>query len=513
MGDSTAMHVVCMGAGYVGVPTMAVIAKHCPHIHVTLFDISEARIAAWKDAACEEDLPLYEPNLAEVVFQTRGRNLFFSTDRRVLKKAAIIFVAVNTPTKKHGVGAGRAADLSSIESCVRTIAEEVVEGHVIVVEKSTVPVRCSAIISEILSAAQQNDRTGATFSVLSSPEFLSEGTAIQNLNFPDRVLIGGQDEEAMATLSSIYEWWVPAERILRMNLWSSELSKLVANAMLAQRISSINSITPLCEMTGASIEEVVAAVGSDTRIGPYFLNASVGFGGSCFRKDILNLVYICESLGLMETARYWEQVLIINEYQKRRFSDLVVHTCFDTLVGKTVAVYGFAFKKETSDTRESAAIAICSQLLLEGATLHIYDPKVHHQQVLLELEAHIDANRLEFSGLMRPGVGQTTSADPLGDYIRAKVHTVSSPLEAARGASALLVLTEWDVFRSLDYQPVYAGMRKPAFVFDGRLVVDREKLERIGFRVFALGNPPTSPLIGKNGASVAGAKTNGSSIV
>src|SRR6187402_2404686 len=375
------MNICCIGAGYVGGPTMAMIALKCPDITVTVVDMNAARIAAWNSGT----LPIFEPGLDEVVQQARGRNLFFSTDViGQIKKSDIIFVAVNTPTKTYGVGAGRAADLRYIESVARMIAEHAESGKIIV-EKSTIPVKTADAIKSILAS----NAKGLKFSVLSNPEFLAEGTAVKDLLSPDRVLIGGErtpeGEKAMETLGSVYARWIPRDRIITTNLWSSELSKLVANAFLAQRISSINSISALCETTGADVDEVARAIGMDSRIGPKFLKASVGFGGSCFQKDILNLVYIAKSYGLSEVDDYWEQVIIMNDHQKRRFSNNIVQTLYNTVADKKIAFLGWAFKKDTNDTRESAAIYVADDLLNEQAKIAVYDPKVSRKKILSDL--------------------------------------------------------------------------------------------------------------------------------
>ncbi|MEW6752888.1 MAG: UDP-glucose 6-dehydrogenase [Candidatus Latescibacterota bacterium] len=452
------MNICCIGAGYVGGPTMAVIAARCPQCTVTVVDVDPARIEAWNRGP----LPVFEPGLAEIIEQTRGRRLFFSTDMDgAIRAADVVFIAVNTPTKSYGLGAGRAADLRYVESAARRIAQ-VAEGHKIVVEKSTVPVRTAAAVRTILEAS----RNGSSFQVLSNPEFMAEGTAIADLENPDRVLIGGEEgpegAAAVACLASIYATWVPRERIITTSLWSSELSKLAANAFLAQRISSINAISALCEATGADVEEIAHAVGRDTRIGPRFLRASVGFGGSCFQKDILNLVYLCEHFGLPEVAVYWEQVVSLNDYQKRRFSQRIIHALFNTVSGKRVAILGFAFKKDTNDTRESPAISVCRDLLAEHACLAIHDPHVSAEQVGAAL--------------------CSSTQDGHG-----RVEWCASPYEAAEGAHALAVLTEWDQFRDLDFQRIRSLMHQPAFVFDGRNVLDLPRLQQLGFRVFGIG--------------------------
>jgi UDPglucose 6-dehydrogenase len=453
------MKICCIGAGYVGGPTMAMIALKAPDITVTVVDMNPVRIAAWESG----QLPIYEPGLDEVVAKTRGRNLFFSTDvRGAIAAADIIFVAVNTPTKTYGVGAGRAADMRFIESVARTIAETA-SGSKIIVEKSTIPVKTAETIKDILAANSH----GCQFEVLSNPEFLAEGTAVADLLAPDRVLIGGErtpgGEAAARTLADVYARWVPRERIIITNLWSSELSKLVANAFLAQRISSINSMSALCEATGADIDEVAHAIGRDSRIGSKFLKASVGFGGSCFQKDILNLVYLCEHFGLPEVAAYWESVVKMNDWQKHRFAAKIVRALYNSAADKTVAVLGFAFKKDTNDTRESAAIAVCRDLLAEQARVVVYDPKVPAEEIRRDvLGAGLDHPRL----IIAP-----------------------TPYAAAEGAHALAIATEWDEFKQLDYARIYAAMAKPASIFDGRNITDLEKLKAIGFRVYGIGKP------------------------
>ena len=450
--------ICCLGAGYVGGPTMAMIAAKCPDIRVTVTDPNEKRIAAWNSDA----LPVYEPGLQQVVESARGRNLFFSTDvRKAIREADIIFVSVGTPTKTYGVGAGLAADLKYIESAARMIAEEA-EGSKIIVEKSTIPVKTAEAMLTILRSNSKN----GTFQVLSNPEFLAEGTAIEDLENPDRVLIGGeQTPEGLAAIEkvvSIYARWIPREKILTTNLWSSELSKLVANAFLAQRISSINSISALCEATGADVDEVARAIGKDSRIGPKFLKASVGYGGSCFQKDILNLTYLCQHFGLPEVAAYWESVVKINDWQKARFSGRIVRDLFNTVSGKHIGILGFAFKKDTNDTRETAAIAVCRDLLAEGAKVYVYDPQVSEEQIC---------------------------ADVLGSGTNPNLVVVKSALEACNGAHAVAVLTEWDEFKELDFKKIYDGMLKPAFLFDGRGILPYAKLKEIGFRIFAIGKP------------------------
>jgi UDPglucose 6-dehydrogenase len=450
-------NILCIGAGYVGGPTMAMIAKNCPEYTVTVVDINQERIERWNS----NDLPIFEPGLLEVVQQTRGKNLFFRTDiAGAIAEADIIFVSVNTPTKKFGEGAGKAADLQYWEKTSRDILQNSRKPVVIVVEKSTLPVRTAEAMARIFESGNSSTR----FSVISNPEFLAEGTAIQDLANPDRVLIGGEENEnglkAAKTVAELYAHWVPRERILLTNVWSSELSKLVANAMLAQRISSVNSISALCERTEADITEVSRAIGMDTRIGAKFLQASVGFGGSCFRKDILHLSYLCEYYGLPEVADYWASVVRINEWQTDRFFQNILHELFNTLAGKTITMLGFAFKQDTGDTRDSPAIPLCEKLVGENARVRIHDPKA------------LENARIELKNLK-------------GD-----VSFVEDVYEAADGAHALALVTQWDEYRKLDYEKIHQAMVEPAFIFDGRNHLDHDKLYEIGFNVFPLGKSP-----------------------
>ena len=436
---------------------MAMIAKNCPEYTVTVVDINQERIERWNS----NDLPIFEPGLLEVVQQTRGKNLFFHTDiAGAIAEADIIFVSVNTPTKKFGEGAGKAADLQYWEKTSRDILQNSRKPVVIVVEKSTLPVRTAEAMARILESGNSSTR----FSVVSNPEFLAEGTAIQDLANPDRVLIGGEENEnglkAAKTVAELYAHWVPRERILLTNVWSSELSKLVANAMLAQRISSVNSISALCERTEADITEVSRAIGMDTRIGAKFLQASVGFGGSCFRKDILHLSYLCEYYGLPEVADYWASVVRINEWQTDRFFQNILHELFNTLAGKTITMLGFAFKQDTGDTRDSPAIPLCEKLVGENARVRIHDPKA------------LENARIELKNLK-------------GD-----VSFVEDVYEAADGAHALALVTQWDEYRKLDYEKIHQAMVEPAFIFDGRNHLDHDKLYEIGFNVFPLGKSP-----------------------
>jgi UDPglucose 6-dehydrogenase len=458
--------ICCIGAGYVGGPTMAVIAKQCPHITVTVVDLNEARIAAWNDENTD-NIPVYEPGLDAVVAEARGRNLFFSTDvDKAIDEADMVFISVNTPTKTYGAGKGMGADLKYIELCARQIAR-VAKTDKIVVEKSTLPVRTAEALRDIL----HNTGNGVKFQVLSNPEFLAEGTAVEDLLAPDRVLIGGdtneEGQEAIAALVDIYANWIPRERILTTNVWSSELSKLVANAMLAQRISSMNSISELCEKTEADVSEVARAIGSDSRIGSKFLKASVGFGGSCFQKDILNLVYISRSFGLQEVADYWEQVIIMNDHQKKRFAENIVRKLYNTVSGKKIAFLGWAFKKDTNDTRESAAIYVADLLLNEQANIRVYDPKVREAQI------HADLDYLQT---------REPSENKNG------VQVFEDAYEACKDTHAIAVLTEWDEFKDYDWQRIYDNMLKPAKIFDGRNLLDTKKLRAIGFTVQAIGS-------------------------
>lgn len=451
-------NILCIGAGYVGGPTMAVIARHCPEYRIVVVDINHERIAQWNS----DNLPIFEPGLDEIVAAVRDRNLFFRTDvDDQIDLADIIFVSVNTPTKTFGLGAGKAADLQFWEATARQILRNSSKPK-IVVEKSTLPVRTAAAIGRILDSNDKNIH----FEVVSNPEFLAEGSAVRDLEIPDRVLIGARDTEsgqaALREIVDIYRHWVPQEKIVTSSVWSSELSKLVANAFLAQRVSSINTISALCEKTNADIEEVARAVGMDSRIGPKFLKAGLGFGGSCFKKDILNLTYIAESYGLSEIARYWEQVIEINAYQQRRFVDIIIKQMFNTIVGKKIAIFGFAFKADTGDTRESPAIEVCRALLDEKAMLAIYDPKA------------LDG-----------------AARDLEDY-EGYFTLESDPYSAAAGAHAIVVATDWAQLASLDYARIFSSMEKPAFIFDGRNLLDHKALYQIGFSVHRIGRPSLS---------------------
>ena len=436
---------------------MAMIAHKCPDIQVAVVDINNERIDAWNS----ENLPVYEPGLEEIVSDARGKNLFFSTEvDRYIQESEIIFISVNTPTKEYGSGLGQAADLRFVESCARRIAE-LSKDPKIIVEKSTVPVRTAEMVQTILKSTSPDIH----HQVISNPEFLAEGTAIPDLLNPDRVLIGGENstagENAVQKVFSIYANWVSADRIITTNLWSSELSKLTANAFLAQRISSINAISALCEETGANVDEVAKAIGTDSRIGPKFLKSSVGFGGSCFQKDILNLCYLCRYFRLPEVAEYWEQVIRMNEYQKERFVTRILDSMFNTVSGKRIAILGYAFKKDTNDARESPAIAICRRLLEEKAQLAIYDPKVSKDTIL--------------SSLALPKE-QTAS-----------IEFCNSAREACNQSHCIAILTEWDEFKEIDFAEIYQSMIKPAILFDGRNLLDLEKIRSIGFTAKGIG--------------------------
>lgn len=467
--------ICCLGAGYVGGPTMAMIALKCPDIKVVVVDIAVPRIDAWNS----DTLPIFEPGLDDVVKACRGKNLFFSADvEKHVAEADIVFVSVNTPTKTRGLGAGKAADLTYWESAARMIAD-VSKSDKIVVEKSTVPVKTAEAIEKILD----HNSNGVKFQILSNPEFLAEGTAVEDLMKPDRVLIGGREtpegKKAINALKDVYVHWVPVDRVITMNLWSAELAKLAANAILAQRISSVNAMSALCEATGADVSEVAYAVGKDSRIGPRFLNASVGYGGSCFQKDVLNLVYICECNGLTEVANYWKQVVQINDYQKARFVKRVVSSMFNTVSGKKIAVLGFAFKKDTGDTRETAAIDVCLGLIGDKAELSIYDPQVPEAQILRDLATE----KLDWD---HP---QHLQQQPSRADGHKHFSVVSDVYAATKGAHGICILTEWDEFKKLDYKRIYEGMQKPAFIFDGRNVIDVSKLRKLGFIVYSVGKP------------------------
>lgn len=463
--------ICCIGAGYVGGPTMAVIALKCPEIKVTVVDINQEKIDLWNHRNLE-NLPVFEPGLANVVSEARGRNLFFSTDvDKAIEESEMIFIAVNTPTKTYGQGKGMAADLKYVELCARQIAK-ISKTDKIIVEKSTLPVRTAETIQTILDSTGEK----VNFQVLSNPEFLAEGTAIEDLFQSDRVLIGSNQTqegiEAANKLVEIYAKWIPRHKILTTNVWSSELSKLTANAFLAQRISSINSISALCEATGANVEEVANALGADSRIGPKFLKTSIGFGGSCFQKDILNLVYLCKHFNLNEVADYWEQVIIMNDFQKKRFSKKIISKLFNTVSSKKITFFGWAFKKNTNDTRESASIYVADHLTEDGAEIHVYDPKVKKKQIINDMKYLWDLN----------GYSKKIIKEKLNNIV---VH--DSHMSSINKTHAIVILTEWDEFAAYDWKKIYKNVFKPAFIFDGRNILNHNKLTSIGFDVFSIG--------------------------
>ena len=462
-------NICCIGAGYVGGPTMAVIADKCPHINVYVVDKNKSRIDLWNSSNFDE-LPVYEPGLKEIVRRVRNKNLFFSIDsEKYIRNADAIFISVNTPVKTSGLGAGKASNLQWVESCTREIAE-LAEGHTIVIEKSTLPVKTAEIIKEILDTnTHVNKKCNKTFSILSNPEFLAEGTAIRDLEFPDRVLIGGDDNNAMEELKAIYENWVDSKKILTTNLWSSELSKLAANAFLAQRISSINAISALCERTGADVDEVSKAIGLDNRIGKHFLKSGPGFGGSCFKKDISNLVYLCRSFGLNEVADFWEQVIFINTWQQKRIYELIVRELFGNVAGKKLIILGFAFKANTNDVRESPAIEIVKYLLSEGANLIIHDPKVNKDQIATSLSKDDD---FHFS----------TKSNQEGTW-----SFEEDFYEAFRDADAIITLTEWDLYKKIDWKKASKVMRCPGWVFDTRSILEKDEIIKYGLNYWCVG--------------------------
>jgi len=465
-------NICCIGAGYVGGPTMAVIANKCPNIQVEVVDLDEERITNWNSDDLSK-LPIYEPGLKEIIKKCRGKNLHFSNSiKEKIKNAEMVFISVNTPTKKKGVGKGKASDLKWVEACARQVAE-FSEGHTIVVEKSTLPVRTAEVIKSILETKQINSSNSASFDVLSNPEFLSEGSAINDLNFPDRVLIGGDDQDAIESLSRIYKNWVPNEKIIITNIWSSELAKLTANAFLAQRVSSINSISALCEATGADIREVSRAIGSDSRIGSKFLDSSPGFGGSCFKKDILNLVYLAEYFGLPEVANFWNEVVEINNWHQNRISRLITKKLFGTLSDKKIAILGFAFKANTNDTRESAAIQICKNLLDEGAILSIHDPKVDEAQIYRDLfHEKSSKNEYNISNISK-------------EYKWKKVDYLE---EIFKDVYAVVILTEWEEYGDLDWQKISKDMRSPGWVFDLRSILNSKSVNDSGLNFWRIGD-------------------------
>ena len=462
-------NICCIGAGYVGGPTMSVIADKCPNLTINVVDINQERIDQWNQSDLSK-LPIYEPGLKSIISKCRNKNLYFSTDiEKHIKSADMIFISVNTPTKTKGIGAGKASDLKWIESSTREIAK-FAKGTTIVIEKSTLPVKTAAIINKILQESNtevnNNDRK---FYVLSNPEFLAEGTAINDLNQPDRVLIGGDNLEAIDALRNLYLNWVDENKILTSNIWSSELSKLIANAFLAQRISSINSISALCEATGADIKDVSLAVGMDSRIGNKFLKSGPGFGGSCFKKDILNLVYICKHHGLDEVAAYWQKVIDMNFWQQKRLSEIIITNLFGTISEKKIAVLGFAFKANTNDTRESPAIKICQDLLEEGGNLQIYDPRVSEEMINYELN-------------------QKDETIKINNENNKSWKYCNSIQEATNGVDAVLVLTEWEEFKNINWKKLSKSMRSPKWLFDTRSIADIEEAKDAGINIWSLGS-------------------------
>lgn len=472
--------VCCIGAGYVGGPTMAVIALRCPHLQVNVVDLDERKIAQWNS----DDIPIFEPHLNDIIRQCRGRNLFFSSETsEQISQADLIFIAVDTPTKKTGIGKGRAADLKNLECVARTIAKHSSDNK-IVVEKSTVPVKAAESIKSILMANAPKD---VHFEVLSNPEFMAEGTAIENLLNPDRILVGGDTStksgrRAMEILKELYMNWVDESKVITTNTWSSELSKLASNAFLAQRLSSINAMATICESTGADIDEVSRAIGMDSRIGSSYLKAGIGFGGSCFQKDVLNLVYLSECLNLNEIADYWYKVIEMNDYQRTRAARRIVKCLHNTVNDKRLAIFGFAFKANTGDTRESSAKYICSQLLEEGAQLRIYDPKVPYDKIRSDLSNC----RQPYSGCTKNINHQTSStSSPAFDN---NIQLFDDPYDCALDCHAIVICTDWDEFLHYDYSRIYYGMAKPAFIFDGKRLLNSDALRKLGFNIESVGS-------------------------
>ena len=477
--DKTIRNICCIGAGYVGGPTMAVIADKCPEIQVNVVDINQNRINEWNVENLDK-LPIFEPGLDKIIARCRNKNLHFSTEvKEHISKADMIFISVNTPTKKKGLGAGKASDLKWVEASAREVAK-FAQGHTIVVEKSTIPVRTAEVIESILKSKQKSfekDLVTKSFDVLSNPEFLAEGTAVDDLLYPERILIGGENKIAINALSEIYKHWVPESRILKTNVWSSELAKLTANAFLAQRISSINSISALCESTGADVREVARAIGTDSRIGSKFLDSGPGFGGSCFKKDILNLVYLSEYFGLPEVANFWNGVVELNSWHQNRISELITKKLFGTLSGKKINVLGFSFKANTNDTRESAAIQICKHLIDEGANLHIHDPKVNPKQIAkdLDMQATIDSNKLL----------KNNSFSHSGSW------QFMEKLDNFDNSYAVVILTEWEEYSNIDWNKVAGEMVNTAWVFDARSIVEPFKVKNAGLKLWRIGDGAT----------------------
>ena len=451
--------ICCIGAGYVGGPTMAVIALKCPNLNITVVDSNTERIKAWNGPL--NRLPIYEPGLKEIISKVRGQNLFFSNKvEDAIEKSEIIFIAVNTPTKTSGVGKGMAADLTNVKKCTALIAK-ISKSDKIIVEKSTAPVGTGEEIKSVLKSINTKNK----FEVISNPEFLAEGTAINDLLYPDRVLIGGETSAkgkiAVSTISDIYRNWIPDDKIITTNLWSSELSKLASNALLAQRVSSINSLSALCEKTGAKVDEVALAVGMDSRIGSKFLKPSVGFGGSCFKKDILNLVYLCKFFNLYEVAEYWENVIKINDYQKNRFVTKIKKSLVEVKKNPTISILGWAFKKNTNDSRESPAIDVVSKLLKLGIAVNVYDPEVSKETILNDLQS-ISNSKLK------------------------RLKICSSLNESLSKSYGVCILTEWDEFRDADYTQISKKLFEPLVFIDGRNIVNPILVDRLFKNVMSL---------------------------
>ena len=468
-------NICCIGAGYVGGPTMAVIADNCPNIKINVVDVNKERITFWNSSNLDK-LPIYEPGLDEIINRRRGKNLFFSNEiEKNISIADLIFISVNTPTKEKGLGAGKASDLKWVEVCARQVAK-FAKGYTIVVEKSTLPVKTAEVIKNILEAAELNSERGnLKFDVLSNPEFLAEGTAIKDLEFPDRVLIGGENNNAISSLTEIYSNWVPKNKILHTNIWSSELAKLTANAFLAQRISSINSISALCEATGADVREVARAIGTDSRIGSKFLDSGPGFGGSCFKKDILNLVYLSDYFGLPEVANFWESIVSLNSWHQHRISELVIKKLFGTVSGKKICILGFAFKANTNDTRESAAINICKDLIEEGAILYIHDPKVDTKQIEIDL-------------CKKENLNLKKSIDKNSNKFEGEWCSTQDIISSCDGSDAVIVLTEWEEYSQLDWHEISTKLRKPAWVFDARSIIPLKQIKNLNINFWRIGD-------------------------
>ena len=472
----TIKNICCIGAGYVGGPTMAVIADKCPHIQVDVVDLNQERIKKW-NSKNTDNLPIFEPGLSEIINRCRGINLNFSTlVEEKIEKADMIFISVNTPTKVSGIGSGKASDLKWIEACARQVAIYA-QNHTIVVEKSTLPVRTAEVIKSILNQPnhpKQDNKTPKSFEVLSNPEFLAEGSAINDLLNPDRVLIGGENDKAIESLSEIYKNWVPSEKILKTNLWSSELAKLASNAFLAQRICSINSISAICEETGGDVREVSMAIGTDSRIGNKFLNSGPGFGGSCFKKDILNLVYLSEFFGLPEVASFWESVINLNNWQQKRISKIIVRKLFGTLSNKKIVILGFAFKANTNDTRESPAISICKDLLEEGAYLTIHDPKVSRDQISIDLDMEPIKESINKPENLTKREGQWSYVIDFNSSFK--------------GADAVVILTEWSDYINIKWSEISKKMRRPSWVFDTRSITNISEIKESKINIWRIGD-------------------------